>query len=83
MVNNGQYTITMHPPQNTKQLWGARCEELKLNASGKTEGEAFYNLIENIPVYFEIKNEAQRHHLLTKNTSHNYAEKSFQIPAFV
>jgi predicted RNase H-like HicB family nuclease len=76
------YTIKTYPPQNKNELWGVRCEELKLNASGETEQEAFYNLIENIPVYFEIKNETDRHLILSKNKKNKGEARCFQIPAF-
>ncbi len=76
------YTIIIHPPENKNQLWGARCENLKLNASGETEQEAFYNLIENIPYYFEIKNETERHSTLIQKKTERRTKRTFQIPAF-
>jgi len=54
------YTITISPPKNNKQLWGVWCDELKLSAFGETESEAFYNLIENIPDFLKIKGEKER-----------------------
>ena len=77
-----RYTIKIYPPENKNQLWGARCEDLKLNASGETESEAFYNLMENIPIYFQIKNEEERHSILTKKKTSPKIERKFEIPAF-
>ena len=73
------YTITIIPPESDSQLWGARCEELQLDASGETESEAFYNLVENIPIYFEIKNETQRHQKLSQKISVRKNKKTLAL----
>ncbi len=81
-MKDSNYTIKIYPPKDKNQLWGARCEDLKLNASGETESDAFYNLMVNIPIYFKIKNEEQQHTALTKRKFERHTEQSFKIPAF-
>ncbi len=80
-MNNNNYTITVYPPETDIQLWSVWCKELELGASGETENEAFYNLVENLPTFFEIKNEIGRTEKLRK---HKLAPKqrTFQIPAY-
>jgi len=81
MENFQDYTITISPPKDDNQLWGAWCEEIKLSAFGETESEAFYNLIENIPVFFKIKGEKER--TSTLRTRHSVPrKKKIKIPAF-
>ncbi|MEI7511109.1 MAG: hypothetical protein WCJ84_03045 [Candidatus Peregrinibacteria bacterium] len=80
MINNS-YTIEISEPENKNELFGAWCEELQLSAFGETENEAFYNLIENIPLYFSVKSEPQRKKFLQKTRPIN-ALKRFVIPAF-
>ncbi len=78
------YTIRLDPPENDNQLWGAWCEELKLSAFGETKNEAFYNMVENIPIYFEIKNEFERSKKLRSfiEKEEEKKEEVYCIPAF-
>lgn len=81
MSSSNMYTIEISPPENKRELFGAWCEELKLSAFGETEQEAFYNLIENIPIYFEIQSEEKRSERLREHRPSS-RKKKFTIPAF-
>lgn len=78
------YTITIEYPKNDNELFGAWCDELQLSAFGESESEAFYNLIENIPIYFDIQNENQRNKkFVSKRESFSSPKKQkFLIPEF-
>jgi hypothetical protein len=76
-----KYTIMISEPENKNQIWGAWCEELKLSAFGETESESFYNLIENIPEYFKVKDEDKRLKLL-RSVREGSRQRKITIPAF-
>ena len=81
---NTQYTITLEAPENSDELYGAWCEELKLSAFRESESEAFYNLVENIPAYFEVKNEEERTYILRSHIKTRLPSrlKEIKISAF-
>ncbi len=80
---NSNYTIKIHPPEKDNQLWGAWCEELNMMTSGKSEGEAFYNLVINIPEYFKVKAELrQKDKVFDSYKRKSFMPRTFKIPSY-
>jgi len=81
MTTFQDYTIEISPPKDDTEIFGAWCPELSLSAFGKTENEAFYNLIENIPLFFEVSDEKKRQQCLRSKKS-PLKKRKITIPAF-